>query len=276
MLNEIQKHDYDRYLTLIFCDKDKRDDILSAVLFNLEIARVKSRVSEQMIGLIRFQWWREAIEEIFDSARAPRRHDVVLKLKELVTKYQLQKTDFLQIIDARESDLDEVPFKTIDDFNRYALNTSYPLNKIILDILGVDDESVIAAVKAVSQAWAMCAILRSANKNFAHNRTVFPQDLMRKHNVDAAKFGKPEFVESSKPLVNELYNIAEAQLNSARLFLKNTPREQVKRAGPVLLNLTTTQNHLNQIRNNNYDIFTRNLNPYLGIAGLIKIYFGKY
>ena len=273
MLQEIQKFDYDRYLSIIFSSKDKREDIMSVILFNLEIARIKSKVSEQMMGLIRLQWWREAIEEIFDESKTPRRHNVVQRLKELTQKYKLNKDDFLTVINAREKDLDESPFATEAEFNEYLFNTSYPINKIILDVLDIHDSNIIAATKDISIAWAMCAVIRSAHRNFGTGRAVFPQDLMAKHNVNIDDVGKPEFIENSKPLVIEFYNKAEGHINTAIQLIKNAAKADVKTALPVLLNINTTQHHLKQIKNNDYDIFTKNLNPYLGFFSLINIYF---
>src|SRR5262245_14680955 len=139
MLQEIQKYDYDRYLSVIFSPDDKRDDIISIILFHIEIARIKSKVSEPMMGLIRLQWWREAIEEIFDPERTPRRHNVVAALNVLVAKYELDKDDFMTVINAREKDLDDNPFATMQEFQDYLINTTYPINKLMLKVLRVYD-----------------------------------------------------------------------------------------------------------------------------------------
>ncbi len=317
MLHEIQKFDYDRYLSLIFAPKDKRDDLVTVILFNLEIARIKSKVTEPMMGLIRLEWWREALDEIFDPARTPRRHNVVSALRELVVKYpQISKDNFLKIINAREKDLDDNPFKTLAEFDEYLLATSYPINKVMLDILftspsplggeGVvrgsclwspsprfskftsftkkicplpsrerEDnrgEAIYSAVEEISAAWAVCAILRSAYRNFSSNRSVFPADMMEKYNTNITTFGKPEFVENSRPLVKELCDMAEARLIKAKALLKNSPKVERKKAAAILLNIKTTEHHLGQIKKNGYDIFTRNLNPHLGVAGLVSVY----
>ncbi len=272
MLNEIQKLDYDRYLTLIFADKALRDDLLSVILFNLEIARIKSRVTEPMIGLIRLEWWREGVEEAFDSARVMKQHDIVKKLRGLAGSYKLDKNDFHTIINARAKDLEQTPFNTITEFNEYVLNTSFPLNKIMLDMLGVTDANIIAATKEISKAWAICAIIRSAYKNYSAGRSVFPQDLAQKYNVVISQLGKDEFLKNSKELVKELTEMAAEQIKVAEQILTSVSKQNKKVALPVLLNIVSVKNHIKQIRRNKYDAFTRTLNPYLGVGGLLRIY----
>src|SRR5882757_2763999 len=99
MLEEIQKFDYDRYLSIIFSPPEKRADIQAIILFNLEIARIKSKVSEPMMGMIRLQWWCEALDELYDPMRNLRRHNIVAQLKTAVDNNRsLSKDDFLTIL----------------------------------------------------------------------------------------------------------------------------------------------------------------------------------
>ena len=66
--------DPDRYLCALFADAPRRGALFALILFNAEIARVREVVSEPMLGQIRLQWWREAIDEIYRGQG--RRHEV--------------------------------------------------------------------------------------------------------------------------------------------------------------------------------------------------------
>ena len=51
--------DRDRYLADLFAPADARPHLFALHAFNVEIARVRGKVSEPMPGEIRLQWWRE-------------------------------------------------------------------------------------------------------------------------------------------------------------------------------------------------------------------------
>jgi len=273
MLKEIQRSDHDRYISLIFAPKEKRDALLSITQFNLEIARIKNRVSEAMLGAIRLQWWREAMDEIFDPNKTPRKHEIVFALRAVVEEYPaLNKADFIAIIDAREKDLDKNPFKTEWEFDDYLVNTTFPVNKIILDILGVQNAQIIEAVRHISYGWGITAILRSAPKNFSKGRVVLPLDMMEKYNLRTDLFGSEEFLNNSRPLVRQLVEQAMAELEKAAQILKPINKKDKKPAAPVLLVAELAKHYITQITKNKYDIFSRNIRP-LSLSRLLKIYF---
>ena len=73
----VRRHDRERYLTALFAPSDRREDLLALYAFNLEVARTRESVREAMLGQIRLQWWRDALDEIQAGSRpmptAPRR-----------------------------------------------------------------------------------------------------------------------------------------------------------------------------------------------------------
>ncbi len=276
MLQEIQKLDYDRYISLIFTPKDKREDVITVILFNLEIAKIKARVTEAMMGHIRFQWWREALDEVFDHTRVVRQHEIVTKLRILVGKYgNLNKNDFLKVIDAREKDLEENPFQNKQELIDYLRDTSYPVNKIIADIIGFDNERFGDVAEPLSIAWAITAYLRAVHKNFSSNRSIFPANLMEKAGIAASDFGSAAFPDKAKVIVKELIETATEQLQISQGRIDDISYSERKEAKPVYLFSKIAWHHINQIKKNDYDIFTRKLNTYLGISSLVKIYLSK-
>ena len=63
-LAQVRQGDRDRYLALLFAPASARDALAAISAFNLELARAASEITESMLGLVRLQWWREAVEEI--------------------------------------------------------------------------------------------------------------------------------------------------------------------------------------------------------------------
>ena len=76
LLRGLRAHDEARALSLAFVPDGSRAAALAACAFVAEAASVPARVSDPTIGLIRVQWWREALEEAFGGG-AVRAHPLV-------------------------------------------------------------------------------------------------------------------------------------------------------------------------------------------------------
>jgi phytoene synthase len=57
----VRDHDKDRFLSTLFAPADRRPYLFALYAFALEIGRVKHLVHEPMAGIIRLQWWTDAI-----------------------------------------------------------------------------------------------------------------------------------------------------------------------------------------------------------------------
>ena len=70
LLAEAKRRDPDRFLCALFAPAERRDDLLALLLFNDELARIPDAVTQPVTGLIRLQWWRDALDELL-TGRPP-------------------------------------------------------------------------------------------------------------------------------------------------------------------------------------------------------------
>ena len=80
LLRGLAAHDPVRALSLAFVPDAMRAAALTACAFVAEAAGIPARVSDPTIGLIRVQWWHEALEEAFGEG-AVRAHPLVRALR---------------------------------------------------------------------------------------------------------------------------------------------------------------------------------------------------
>jgi len=66
---EVHSHDRDHFLATLFIPVQHREAFFCLYALNLELARIHTLVSEEMIGHIRYAWWQEAIEEIYSGGK---------------------------------------------------------------------------------------------------------------------------------------------------------------------------------------------------------------
>src|ERR671936_425398 len=69
----VRRHDRDRFQTALFAPAARREALFALYAFNYEIARVRERVREPILGRIRLEWWRETIAAAYEGGPV-RRH----------------------------------------------------------------------------------------------------------------------------------------------------------------------------------------------------------
>ena len=88
--DQIRRYDRDRFLTALFAPADRREDLFALYAFNLEVAKTREVASEAMLGQIRLQWWRDALDEVF-AGKPPRQHAVVVVVPAEQRRAQLRR-----------------------------------------------------------------------------------------------------------------------------------------------------------------------------------------
>src|SRR5262245_57908656 len=118
----VRRVDFDRYLSSLFAPAALRRELNVLYAFNHEVAKTAETVSQPIAGQIRLQWWRDRIAELYRGVAVE--HPVVEGLSDIITARNLPRDFFDELIDAREHDLEEAPFATVEEFEAYADATS--------------------------------------------------------------------------------------------------------------------------------------------------------
>ncbi len=58
----VRRRDIDRYWSALFAPSGRRRSLLALYAYNAEIAHIAATMNEPMVGQIRLQWWKDAIE----------------------------------------------------------------------------------------------------------------------------------------------------------------------------------------------------------------------
>ena len=98
----VRRVDEDRWISSRFAPAKERRALIALYALAYELVRVRDAVSEETLGLIRFQWWREAIQEIAEG-KPPRGHDVCLALAEEIGAGRLKPGALLKLVDGYQT-----------------------------------------------------------------------------------------------------------------------------------------------------------------------------
>ncbi|MDA9008356.1 squalene/phytoene synthase family protein [Alphaproteobacteria bacterium] len=88
----------------LFAPSTDQEALFSLFAFDAEVAKIPLVTSESITGLIRLQWWQDAIDEIYGGT--PRKHPVVEALAETVKNNNLPKELFDLYLQHREWELE--------------------------------------------------------------------------------------------------------------------------------------------------------------------------
>jgi phytoene synthase len=145
VLDLVRAADRERFLGALFAPEPQRRGLLALLAFDHELARTRSVTKEPMLARIRLEWWREAMAEAAGSGK-PRAQPIVDALAETVRRHGLTLESLVDLIDAREEEI-EGPL----DVTR----AGHALADLELGVLGVEDAASRQAAHAVGAAWLM-------------------------------------------------------------------------------------------------------------------------
>lgn len=178
----VRRHDPDRFLLSMFVPPEKREALWTLYAFNYEIARTRDVVTEPQLGLIRLQWWRECLADIY-AGKALTPHPVLDPLAAAIRMYDLPHDLFETLLKARELDLHDHPPATIEALVAYADKTSTPLLQLSWAILSSLEGN---GVREVATAYALAGILRAVSFHHAQGRETLPPHVLVKEIVGKA------------------------------------------------------------------------------------------
>ena len=186
----LRKDDRDRYLTALLAPPEAREGLFALYAFNLEIARVRETVSEELIGRMRLQWWRDRMDGFYagkPTEDGVKGHPLAEPLTWAIHRYGLDRAALDGLIDAREADLADVPLADLADLESYAKKTAAPVVMLALHILGQADGSAAEAAEDVAVAQVLTGVLRSVPFDLRRGWIRLPGDICRDAGLDLGR-----------------------------------------------------------------------------------------
>jgi len=240
-----RRHDRERYLCGLFAAPDRREAVMALLAFSIEIGKTREVVSEAMLGEIRLQWWRDAVAEIYEAD--PRRHEVVDALADSVQRFDLPRAPLDAAIDARATDLDDMPPECADALERYAHATSGAIHKLILQVQGERRTEVIDAAEQIGTAWALVGLVRASPYLARVGRLPVPRDVLDRHGARAGDFQAGRSTPALVAALRDIVSMAESRLAG--------PRHLGVAAAPAVLPVVLLRRHIRAIRRPDWQPF---------------------
>lgn len=158
-MNLVKEYDFDNYLIGLLLPREARRGFYAVRAFNCEISRIKDQVrGNAMTGTIRFQWWLDIIDNIYnlknnnpnnDDIREDNFHyphpgtdsPVVHELCYSVYRHNLTQRLFGRCIEAKKSDLNTRRPETFEEIETHIELSQSSILYLILEVLGVQNRN---------------------------------------------------------------------------------------------------------------------------------------
>lgn len=185
-------------------------DLWPLLAFNCEISKTREIVTDTTIGLIRLQWWRDALDKFYADGSVLQ-HEIVKDLARVIKLYNLPKEEFENILYAREFDLEDVLPASVEGLTNYADYTHTPLLRLMTKVIGKEED-----VRSLAIAYTLTGLLRAVLYHARQHRCYLPQDVLTDHNVNMTQLYDLKPQAELKPVIGTIVPLAKRYLDSSR------------------------------------------------------------
>lgn len=164
--NLVRTYDAPSHILQSFIPHTSRDAYLAIRAFNIDVARVADTTSTPTVGMMRMQFWRDAVTK--SLAGSPPKEPVAILLAHAAEalhnrtqgRSRLSKNWFHRIINTREQHLGNPPYPTLQALESYAENTYSTLLYLTLSALPQASITTDHIASHIGKATGIAAVLR--------------------------------------------------------------------------------------------------------------------
>ena len=163
----------DRYVAALLAPIEVRADLIALAAFSADVRAIPAGVTEPMIGEIRLQWWRDAIEAMPAGAHCG--HPIADALAPVVAAGRIETAPLLDLLEARALDLYPDPPPDRAAFEAYLDKTETALFRAA-DRLVAGAHARVASdlLSAVGQTYGMSRLLHDLPRHLARGHLPLP------------------------------------------------------------------------------------------------------
>jgi 15-cis-phytoene synthase len=246
----VREGDPDRYWASLYAPADRRPYLHALYAFNFEVARIREAVREALVGEIRLQWWRDALQ---GEARGDvRSNPVAAALDDTIVKFRLPRQALVDLIDARVFDLYDDPMPSLNDLEGYCGETSSSLIRLSSMVLaaGRDPGSADAAGHG-GVAYAITGLLRAFPWHARQGQVFVPADILARHGVVRDDIVTGRGGPGLRAALADMRAVARRHLDQVRTLRGTVTAE----ADPAFRPLALVEPYLGQMERRDYDPF---------------------
>ena len=168
------------YYSFLSLPDKKRDAIIALYAYCREVDDVVDQVAEPQIKAAKLAWWRNEIEQLFNSTP---QHPITRALQPVISEFELPKKYFLEILDGMEMDLRRIRFGSFSDLQQYCYRVASVVGLLSAHIFGYTNQKTLQYASDLGMAFQLTNIIRDVFEDLNRDRLYLPQDEMKQFGV---------------------------------------------------------------------------------------------
>jgi hypothetical protein len=106
--HEVYTHDRDRFYLGLFVPAPAREGLYALYALNVELSRIHTIITEEMIGHVRLAWWQEAIDKLY-AGSAPKGQPVLAALSEVIDAGHMPQAELTLLLESYREHFPTLP-----------------------------------------------------------------------------------------------------------------------------------------------------------------------
>jgi presqualene diphosphate synthase len=213
------------YLAMRILPRVQRDAMFAIYSFCRQVDDIADDPGPRDARLAALAGWRADIEALYAGRVTARTRDLAGPVRE----YDLEKTDFLAVIDGMETDvITDVRAPTWSELDLYCDRVASAVGRLSVKIFGLEGKSGRGLAHHLGRALQLTNILRDLDEDAAVGRLYLPQEALVAAGINAADPGVALASPSLGRVCAELVKAARDHFDSADEIMASAPRRAVR------------------------------------------------
>lgn len=167
-----------------FLSTEKRDAMIALYAFCREVDDVVDDCSDANVAQTTLNWWRNQVEMIFEGMPE---HPVCLALQTHVAAFNLPKSEFLDIIDGMQMDLQQARYLTFADLELYCYRAAGVVGRLSARIFGFTEDTTLQYAEKLGLALQLTNIIRDVGEDARRGRIYLPVEDLQTYSITSAE-----------------------------------------------------------------------------------------
>ena len=214
------------YLAMRIMPKEQREAMFEIYSFCRKVDDIADEAGPRDVRLDQLQRWRNDIDALYGGTPPP----PLRGLASVVRDFDLQREDFLAIIDGMEMDVvADIRAPTLATFDVYCDRVASAVGRLSVRVFGMETQAGIALAHHLGRALQITNILRDLDEDAAIGRLYLPREVLADAGITttdnpAAALASPTIGQACAPVAAR----AERHFAEANAIMAKCPRRTVR------------------------------------------------
>ena len=247
-MNLVKQSDFDNYLAGLLVPSKFRGAFFAIRAYNVELASMKDQTHGNAVaGRMRFQWWRDVIEGIYNGRGAHGgeqqylQQPVAYALAYYSQEHGLTRHWLERSLDARQRDVTQESHESLDDIETYAEQGHSSILYLLLESMNIRDDQSNYLASHVGVCSGLVTLLRAFPYHVSKRQLYLPRSMLRERSLTVGQLlsGPPLTAETQTALQDCVFEVAcqaHGHLDKARTLAATTTKHDAFHVcgGPAL------------------------------------------